>query len=180
MEKKEFNLLCIFLPHTVEIRTASFVPAWLYGKPPWRHLCVQPFPHSLEKTQPHTKHYAASTFSISLKLLDVISKSQLGARLPEGSRQALQGHQDWQNCSRSAHDLEMQREETDGCTYCTQLRASLESPECREGNYLKQRLFQQSHFYHVVIFAVSLELQNCHSTRNLGALLMGFSLLTDT
>lgn len=39
--------------------------------------------------------------------LDVISQSQLGGRLPEGSRQGLQGHQGWQNCSRSPHDLEM-------------------------------------------------------------------------
>lgn len=39
--------------------------------------------------------------------LDVISQSQLGGRLPEGSRQGLQGHQGWQNCSRSPHDSEM-------------------------------------------------------------------------
>lgn len=86
---------------------------------------------SLEKT----KHYSASAFSTSLQSSDVISKSQLGDRLPEGSSQAPHGRQDWQNCSRSAHVLEMQLEESYGHTYCTQLRAPLESPECKEGNY---------------------------------------------
>lgn len=68
--------------------------------------CVfSPFPTGLRKPS-HTYH-SASTF---ISPLDVISKPQLRARLPEGSRQALQGHQDWQNCSRSSPDLEMKVE----------------------------------------------------------------------
>lgn len=68
--------------------------------------CVfSPLPTGLRKLR-HT-HHSASTF---ISPLDVISKPQLGARLPEGNRQALQGHQHWQNCSRSPPDLEMKVE----------------------------------------------------------------------
>lgn len=70
--------------------------------------------------------------------LDVISQSQLGARLPEGSRQGLQGHQDWQNCSTSPHDLEMKAGRKPPCVRTARswehlsglLNASRESLSC--------------------------------------------------
>lgn len=95
---------CILFPHAVEMKTVAFVPVWCYGKPPCRSLCDQPSP---QRESPDT-HITQAALSVSPS--GVISKPQLGARLPEGSRQALQGHQGWQNCNRSPHDLEMKVE----------------------------------------------------------------------
>lgn len=124
--QEESHLLCILFPHTVEMRAVPFVPAWLYGKPPWRCLCVQPFPTHITLPAP------------SASPLDVISQSQLGARLPEGSRQGLQGHQGWRNCSRSPHDLEMKAGRKPPCVRTARswehlsglLNASRESLSC--------------------------------------------------
>lgn len=89
MEKKEFHLLCIFPPNTVEIRALSF----LFDCVENLHDVICVF-NSFPTAWPRTKHYSASSFSISFQLSDAIRDSQLGSSLPKGSSQALQGR-DW-------------------------------------------------------------------------------------
>lgn len=148
LRKKESHLLCTLFPHSVEMRTVSFVPVW---KPPCRYLCVQPFPHRLEKAQPHIS--LSQHIHISLRCDQQTSAGSQTAWRQQASPAGTPGLTKLQQESPWFRDESW--EETSGCS---QLRASLGSPECRQKISLMHRLLPQSHFYHVVIFAVSLEL----------------------
>lgn len=64
--------------------------------------------------------------------------------------------------------------------YCTGLRPSLLSPECKEGNSCGD-YFNKIVSDHAIKFAVLLEIEDCCNSIRLGTLLMdsGFSFLTD-
>lgn len=116
---------------------------------------ISPLP--TEKAQTHTSlHHSGSTFSISLRYHQQTSAGSQTAWRQQASPAGTPGLTKLQQESPWFRDESW--EETSGCVNCRNLRASLRSPECRQRISLMHRLLQQNHFYHVVVFVVSLEL----------------------
>lgn len=128
-----------------------------------------PFPTALKKPSHLQSITLTTVLSISLQLSDDISGSQLESSLPEST-----------GTVNTAAGVPMIQRCTYRHAYCTGLRPSLLSPECKEGNSCGD-YFNKIVSDHAIKFAVLLEIEDCCNSIRLGSLLMdsGFSFLTD-